>query len=149
VVSSVYTFNELKGEKLQSRLDNYGTHTVGYIKKIGKGRLIHLGFDPTHESLMELLDYLKMTIPVRSSTAQVKTALFQRGQKFYLVAVNNGEEAKSASIRLEALKGLRGKIYTRDLMSDPSSALSTERRNPFLVEIPRKDGRVIEFNHRG
>lgn len=149
LVSSVYSFKDIKAQKIQARLDNYGVHTVGYIKKIGTGRLVHLGFDPTIEFLPELFDYLKINIPVQSSTAQVKTSLFRRGRKFYLVVVNNGEEAKSANIRLEALKRFKGKIYTRDLMADHPKSMSPERRNPFMVDIPRKDGRVFEFTVRG
>ncbi|MFZ5801900.1 MAG: beta-galactosidase [Candidatus Omnitrophota bacterium] len=144
VVSSVYTFNGVEGEKITADLGSYGKQTVGYIKKLGKGKILHLGVSPTKELVTEILTFFKISNPSYSKTPDVKTALFHRGKTFYLVLTNNGTEDKSASIYLPALQRF-GKMTVRQLMDRSRESRSLERRNPFTVDIRRKDGTVIEF----
>ena len=145
VVSSVFCFDESEGEKIKVSLGPYGRQTIGYRKKIGKGQLIHLGFEPTAELILELLDFLKVPLYALSTTHEVKTALFSRGEKtFYLVATNNGKEEKSALIRLPHFRG-RGRLVAKDLLSGKKEVLTPERSYNFTVNISRKDGRIFEF----
>lgn len=145
VVSSIYCFDDVKAEKIYGDLGTYGRKAVGYIKKIGKGRIIHLGIEPTREIIIELMEYLKALTGARSVTRDVKTALFERGKRYYLVATNNGSEDKSASVYLPAMKNFRGRMRVRDLVSGRKALYSYERRNPFIIDLPRKDGKVYEF----
>ncbi len=145
VVSSVYCFEKVKGEKIRADFGGYGKSTIGYIKKVGKGRIIHIGVEPTRELVLELLQYLKIPLAAHSITRDVKTALFQRGKNYYLVATNNGSEDKSASIHLTALGNNPRKMVIRNLLTGEKLLSSHERRQPFTFEIPRKDGKVFEF----
>ncbi len=145
VLSSVYTFDDLKGKKIMADLGGYGKQTVGYIREIGKGKIVHLGFEPTRALMMEILKAFRIPLGAYSSTRHIKTALFRRNHHYYLVAVNNGIEDKSASIYLPALNHHAGKILVKDLTLNQGDVYSLERRMPFSVEIPRKDGKVFEF----
>jgi hypothetical protein len=145
LVSSIYNFDDVKAEKIYADLGAYGRKAVGYIKKIGKGKIIHLGVEPTREIIIELMEYLKAVTGARSVTRDVKTALFERGSRYYLVATNNGLEDKSASVYLPAMKNFRGRMRVRDLVTGKNVLCSYERRNPFIIELPRKDGKVYEF----
>lgn len=145
VVSSVYRFDKVKGQPVTASFGAYGENTVGYIKKIGKGKIIHLGMEPSKELVFEVLQFLKVPFSSRSVTKDVKTALFKRGKNFYLIVVNNGDEDKSASISLPGLDGKKGKMMVHDLVSGSQQVYSEERRKPFAIEIPRKDGKVFEF----
>ncbi len=145
VVSSVYCFQEVSGELIRVSFEGYGQAVIGYIKKIGKGRILHIGVEPTRELVLEILQYLKVPLASRAVTRDVKTALFKRGRSFYLVATNNGGEDKSASVYLPALEDYKGKLTVRDLTSEKKEVVSKERRGPFTFEIPRKDGKVFEF----
>ncbi len=147
--SSVYSFGQVKGNMLKADFGPYGKHTVGYIKKIGKGRIVHLGFDPTRELILEIMDYLKIGLVSCSPTRDVNTTLFQRGKSYYLVVTNAGDEDKSASIYLPALEGVRNKVKVRDLMTGESTLCSYDQRTPFSTELKRKDGKVIEFRLAG
>ena len=145
VVSSVFCFDQVKGDKIEAFLGSYGRHTVGYRKRVGKGQLIHLGFEPTPELILELLQFLQIPLYAHSATREVKTALFARGGKtFYLIAVNNGNEEKSALIFLPYFKG-RGRLAIRDLMNDKKEQISSAKTPHFTVNLSRKDGRVFEF----
>lgn len=145
VTSSVFCFDGIRKGKIEVSLGPYGRKTVGYRKRIGKGQLIHLGFEPTPELILELLHVLKVSIPAYSPTREVKTALFCRGKgTCYLVAVNNGNEEKSAFIQIPYLQG-KGRYVVRDLQTGQSEALSSERATHFTANLPRKDGRVFEF----
>lgn len=145
LVSSVYCFGEVSGEKIAVNFDSYGKAVVGYIKKVGKGKIIHIGAEPTRELVLEILHYLKTPLAAHAVTRDVKTALYKRGRNFYLIATNNGSEDKSASVYLPALVDYRGQMTVRDLTTGQKETISHERRHPFTFEIPRKDGKVFEF----
>lgn len=145
LVSSVYCFQNPGGHAIEADFGSYGKNTIGYIKKVGKGKIIHIGVEPTRELVLEILDYLKVPLAAHSVTRDIKTALFKRGNRYYLIATNNGSEDKSASVYLPALENYRGKIQIKDLTGGSKQTYSRERRHPFTFEIPRKDGKVFEF----
>ena len=145
VVSSVFCFDEVKGEKIKVSLGAYGRQTVGYRKRIGKGQIIHLGFEPSAEVILELLNFLKVPLYAYSTTREVKTALFQGdGKKCYLVVVNNGREEKSGLVKIPHLRG-KGRVLVKDILTGERETLSPERAYHFTVSLARKDGRVFEF----
>ncbi len=149
VVSSVFCFDKVKEGNIKVSLDSYGRQTVGYRKRIGKGQLIHLGFEPTAELILELLRFLQVPLYAYSSTHEVKSALFNRGEKtFYLVVTNNGKEEKSALIHLPRLQN-KGRFSVRDLLTGKKETLISERISHYTLNIPRKDGRVLEFRRLG
>ena len=146
VNSSVYIFKAEGCEKIQADLGTYGKQTVGYIKKVGKGQIIHLGMEPVPELVLGVLNHLKTPLVSYSLTRDVKTALFSRGKRYFLVAVNNGNEDKSATIYLPALVKIQGKMVTRDLISGEKKTYSKDGRHPLNIHIARKDGRVLELS---
>lgn len=144
--SSVYTFEPSSGETISADFGSYGRLTVAYIKKIGKGRILHFGMEPTRALILEILAYLGVTLASCSTTRAVKTALFKHPSgKFYLVATNNGDEDKSATVELNFPKGLKTALRVADLTNGHEEKFSFERRHSFSFEIPRKDGKVFEF----
>lgn len=145
VVSSVFCFEKVPGELFKVSLGPYGRQAVGYRKRIGKGQLIHLGFEPSADVILEILHFLKTPLYAFSPTREVKTALFCRGGKrCYLVVINNGKEEKSAIIRIPYLQG-KGRFLARDLLTGEREVLRGDRATQFTVSLPRKDGRVFEF----
>jgi len=143
--SSVFTFDRVKGQNITADLGPYGKHVVGYVKKIGKGRIIHLGLEPTRELVLEILNYLEIPLFAYSTTRDIKTALFKRNKRHYLVVVNNGEEDKSASIHIPALIKRRQKLKSHHLLDGKQETLTLEPTMPLSVDIPRKDGKVFEL----
>lgn len=149
LVSSVYTFAPEEAAPIISDFGPYGRQTVGYIKNVGKGRIVHLGVEPTRELILEILNYLKAGLVSYSPTRDINTALFQRGKSYFLVITNNGGEDKSASVFLPALDAVKGPLRVHDLMTGQTSTLSQGQRQPFVTELRRKDGKVIEFRPVG
>jgi hypothetical protein len=145
VNSSVYVFKAEGCEKIQADLGAYGKQTVGYIKKIGKGQIIHLGMEPMPNLVLGILNHLKTPLVCYSVTRDVKTALFSRGKHYFLVVVNNGNEDKSAAVYLPALAKTKGKMTVRDLMNGEVVVYSKEGRHPLNIHVARKDGRVLEL----
>lgn len=145
--SSVFVFEDVPNtEKIIVDLGSYGKQAIGYIKKIGKGKIVHLGVEPTRELMMEVLNYLNIPLIAYSTTKDIKTALFKRGSRYYLVAVNNGNEDKSANIYLPVLPKSRRKMQARNLMMTSPPDLSSAHGDPFTLNIPRKDGVVLEIS---
>lgn len=145
LVSSVYTFPKAEGKKIYSEFGPYGKHAIGYIKQFGKGRIIHLGVDPTRELVLEILDYLKINLMSSAQTKDIATAFFNRGKSYYLVLTNNGHEAKNAAITLPGFKDIRGKMRYKNLLTGETGVYQYNKRNLFNVDLERKDGTVIEF----
>lgn len=148
VTSSVYIFKADGCHKIQAEIEGYGSLTVGYIKKVGRGRVIHLGVDPTPELILGVLRFLSVPLFAYSVTRDVKTAIFRRGSKHYLVVVNNGNEDKSGTVFLPALEKCRGDMIVRDLITGEKLDQSRERRRIFNGSINRKDGRIFEIVFR-
>lgn len=148
MVSSVFAFKNPEGTPVKATFDRFGEITIGYVKKIGKGKILHLGVEPTQELINEILDYLEAPIASRSRTRDVKTALFQRGKSYYLIAVNNGTEDKSVSVDLPTLEKMRCEFKVLDLVDDTKETVSRERCHPFNFNIQRKDGKVFVFTPR-
>lgn len=144
--SSVFSFGEYSGKPIRASFGNYGTHTVGYLKSLGKGKILHLGVQPSKELLLEILRLFGIPFYSNSPTKDVKTALFKRGSRYYIVAVNNGREDKSATISFV----LAGKKFKRfrvtDLFKEASETYLRQRlHTSFVAEIPRKDGKVFQI----
>lgn len=145
VNSSVYVFKAAGCKPFQVDLGVYGKQTIGYSKDLGKGKILHFGVEPTPDLVLAILTYLHVSLISHSNTQDVKTALFSRGNRYYLVAINNGNEDKNAAVYLPAMDKLKGKMIVRDLMTGQKTVCSRERRCPMDVPIARKDGRLLEF----
>lgn len=146
IVSSVYTFGGVKGKEIKADLGPYGHHVIGYVKPVGKGKIVHLGVDPTKELVTEILRYLKVNLVSYSPTKDIHSAVFRRKDRYYLVVTNNGDEDKSANVYLPVLDHCRGSMIVRDLLTGKKQRCSHERRKPFTVDCCRKDGKVFEFS---
>lgn len=149
VTSSVYSFDPVKGTPIKAEFGPYGQQTIGYVKKVGKGRIVHLGVEPNRELILEILHFLKAGLVSTSPTKDVNTTLFQRGKSFYLVITNNGDEDKSASVFLPALENYKGRLRVHDYMTGETLTCSYDQRKPFSTDLKRKDGKVIEFRLAG
>ncbi len=145
LTSSVYSFDNISGKPIEVDFGNYGMHTIGYQKRIGKGMLFHLGVEPTKDLILTILKYLHIPLYCNSSTRDVKTAFFKRNGHYYVVAVNNGKEDKSANIHLAFPTGKVKRITATDILTEETSEHFSHSQTSFNVDIPRKDGKVIEI----
>src|SRR5688572_7682230 len=75
-------------------------YTIGYTEQRGRGHLTLIGLTPSPELILALYDHLDVSIPSRSLTPQISTALFRRDQEIYLLAVNYGNEGKTTEVQL-------------------------------------------------
>lgn len=145
MTSSVYSFDDVNGTAIKVDFENYGVHTIGYEKKIGKGSIFHLGIQPTKDLILTILKYFRVPLYSNATTRDIKTALFQKNDMYYLVAVNNGKEDKSASIQLVFPEKKVKWVKTRDLLTDEKNEHVSHTRTAINIDIPRKDGKVIEI----
>ena len=107
-------------EVLQLAAETGRAYTVGFRRHAGEGSVIVLGCDGSAALALAIVEYLGVPVPCRSETPGVKTAMFNRaGAQPLIIAINNGDEAKAAVIRL---------WDNREI----------------LVNLPAKDGKVIE-----
>jgi hypothetical protein len=119
--------------------------TVGYSERRGAGRVTVVGVAPTPGLLLALLRWAGVSLPCRSETAGVNTALYRRGAELVLFVANRGEEEKTAAIVLDAALLAEGTYRARDLLGDRRLAapLLAERR--LYVTAPAKDGAIVRI----
>ncbi|OGW79459.1 MAG: hypothetical protein A3G33_00290 [Omnitrophica bacterium RIFCSPLOWO2_12_FULL_44_17] len=147
LTSLIYSFQNVSGQPIQSNFGNYGNHTIGYLKTVGKGKILHLGVEPTKELLLEILRFFHVPIYVNSSTKDVKTAIFNSGRKYYVVAVNNGREDKSAIIHFNIPNKVFEHFRVRNLLTNTSHRYPLhQHKASFSVDLSAKDGSVFEVS---
>ncbi len=144
--SSVYGFDSCEGSPIKVHLGNYGFHTVGYRKKVGKGLIVHLGVEPNRELVLAILEHLKIPSYSMTSTRDVKTAFFRNNGKFYLIATNNGCEDKSANIQLIIPNFRPKRLVTTDLQTHETKEILCHKGAFVHLDIPKKDGKVLEIS---
>ncbi|OGX05156.1 MAG: hypothetical protein A3G87_01070 [Omnitrophica bacterium RIFCSPLOWO2_12_FULL_50_11] len=146
IVSSVYCFRHVLGRAIRASFARYGTHTIGYVKSVGKGKIVHLGVEPTEELLLAILRWSNIPIYSHSPTKALNTAFFKRARRYFVVAVNNGDEDKSATICF-SIPGTKSKRFHVTNLFDGTREQCVSRGDEisFTSEIPRKDGRVFEI----
>ena len=147
LVNSVLTFDRVRAEPIQAEFDaGYGVLNVGYIKRIGRGRLIHLGVEPTPALIYALLRYLNVPLMSVARTPGVRTALFRKGSKFYLAVVHSGSEDKSAQISIPCLAGSKRKYRIKNLLSGKIASLTGGEAPVLVIPVARKDGYLFEIS---
>ena len=130
---------------LQMGLQAGTQYKIGYSETRGKGCLTVIGLAPSTELLMALKNHLKLQVPSRSLTSQVSTALFQRGQDFYLFAVNDGNEGKVAEVILDGDLPKASCWQVHNLVSDQEWTVNLREAGRLIFSLPRKDGVILHL----
>ena len=146
VTSSVYAFDRVSGRKIETEITGFGRVTIGYIKKLGKGTVLHLGVEQNKELIFAILRYFRIPLYAYTTTKDVKTALYKKGQKYYLIAVNNGMEDKSAAVLFPDMRFQGGRFKVREIVSKKGQQFLSAKIPTLSIELPRKDGKVFEIS---
>ncbi|MFZ5518214.1 MAG: beta-galactosidase [Candidatus Zhuqueibacterota bacterium] len=119
---------------------------IGYRQVLEKGALIFLGCSATAEIIAALHRWLKAPIMCRAMTDDVHAALFQRDENEYvLIAVNNGNEQKSARISLAASL-FSGKNWAiQNPFQEASEQVAFSAEPMIILNLNKKDGTVLEL----
>jgi hypothetical protein len=69
IISSAYVFKLGEVQTVTAEISDYGDLKVGYMKKIGKGILLHLGVEPNAELLQAILKHFHISLtPTKRKT---------------------------------------------------------------------------------
>jgi hypothetical protein len=130
---------------LQMGLQAGTQYTIGYTEQRGHGHLTVIGLTPTPELLLALYEHLDVSVPSRSFTPQVATALFHRDQEFYLLAVNDGNEDKTAEVVLTGDFSGVPCWRVHNLVSNQEWTIDLRESSRLTFPVPRKDGIVLRL----
>jgi hypothetical protein len=120
-------------------------YTIGYTEARGQGRLTVIGLQPTPGLLLALHNHFGVPVACQATVPDVTTALYRRDDDYYLIATNDGVEAKGAEI-----------TFAEDLLTDDQwtvENLDTGKTRLFdlkggsgmMITLPRKDGAVYKL----
>jgi hypothetical protein len=130
---------------LQMGLQAGTQYTIGYTEQRGRGRLTVIGIPPSPELIRALNDHFGVNIPSRSLTPQISTALYRRGQEIFLIAVNYGDEGKTAEVQLST-DSLEFPCWrVRNLMNNEEWTLDLRASNRLTFPVPREDGVILQL----
>jgi hypothetical protein len=130
---------------LQMGLQAGTEYTIGFSESRGRGCLTLVGLAPSTELVLAIMEHLKIHLPSRALTPQVSTALFQKDQDFYLMAVNDGNEAKVAEVVLDHRLVNISSWQITDLVSGKEWTSLPAESGRFIFSLPRKDGTVLHL----
>jgi len=130
---------------LQMGLQAGTSYRVGYSEPRGRGHLTLLGLTPSPQLLAAVYNSLEMSVPSCSLTPQVSTALFSRAREFYLIAVNNGNENKTAEVVLTGDFSAFPCWRVRNLVTDQTWTVDLRQANHLTFPLPRKDGTILQL----
>jgi hypothetical protein len=134
---------------LQMGLQTGTQYIIGYHEARGKGHLTVIGLAPSPALLLALKDQLKIHLPSRALTPQVSTALFQKGPDFYLMAVNEGNEAKVAEVVLGSGLAKTPSWQITDLVGGKEWTTNLGEGGRLIFSLPRKDGLILHLKVKG
>ncbi|TMD58460.1 MAG: hypothetical protein E6I87_12375 [Chloroflexi bacterium] len=126
-----------EGLHLHATLTKGERHVVGYRETRGKGSVVVLGVSPTPQLVVAVQQWLGVPIASRARTPGVSTALFRRGDKRFLIAVNTTDADLDEPVLLADAA-----IEARDLRT---GATSTPAGNELHLRLGRKNGTVVEL----
>ncbi len=130
---------------LQNSLQSGNSYTVGYTERHGLGRITVLGLQPTPELVRLILQGNRIALPSRACTEAISTALFKRGREYFLVAVNNGQEDKTAEVELTLPAEEKEGWVAEDLLSGKKWPLHLDTLSSIMVTLGRKDGTIVRI----
>jgi beta-galactosidase len=146
--SVIGAFNSVPGTPIKGKVEGVGDFTVGYVMTIGKGKIMHLFIEPATEVLQAILAYFNVTVPVSSAGSGLSTALYSRGDKLYVVVVNNGNEEKNSVVRVEHPMLKNRRFTAKNLLTEEIKYYPASRAPVITWEVPRKDGAVFELKRK-
>ncbi len=130
---------------LQWNLQTGEKYTIGYTQRYGAGRVTMLGLAPSAELLNGVHHFFQIPIPVQSQTSGVLTALFQRGVHHYIIAVNAGNEEKTAMLRLDARCCSVKHGTARDMLTGEVRPFDFTASPTLSLPLGRKTGTVLSL----
>ncbi len=148
IYSSIGAFNTVPGTPIKGTVEGIGNFNIGYVRKVGKGRILHLFIDPTTEVLQALLAYCDIRIPVSSASAGLSTALYSRGNTLYAIVVNNGNEDTNAVVRIDHRLLKNRRFTVKNLLTGESKDYPASKISVITGEVLRKDGLVFEIKQK-
>jgi hypothetical protein len=129
-------------DRLQYAAVGAATFQAGVRLDRGAGRVVILGVAPTRGSLLAVLENLGATPPCRPLAPGVIAALLHGPDFPALVAINPGEAAVMARIRLHDPGLPDGRYGLIDLETDDEEP-ATLADGLITIGIPRRAGRVV------
>lgn len=142
---SVYVFRNPPGRPVRARFPGCGPVTIGYERRVGKGRLLHLGVEAGAPLACAVLGHYGIPVYAQALGRHVKTALLRGGGRRYLIALNLGETATTAAVRLPVLAHSKKRYRLRDLASGKITPVPRAGEAPVCFELGAKDGAAFEI----
>ncbi len=143
---SVYVFSNPPGRPIRARFPGHGVQTIGYERRVGAGRLLHLGVEASGPIVSQILAHYRIPVYAQALGRSVKTALFRAGRRRYLIALNLGESDTLAAVRLPEMPRAQKRYRLRDLASGRITPVPRAGEGPVCFELPRKDGIAFEIS---
>ncbi len=131
---------------LQFSLQEGLRYTVGYSVERMQGRITVIGLQATPALLLALHDHFGVTVACRSRVSGVSSALFRRGEDFYVIATNDGNEAKATLFEIAAGVMAAGRWQVENLDTHEVANMTISNgRGVIPVMMARKDGVVLRL----
>lgn len=121
-------------------------YCTGYHEQRGAGTITVLGLPPSPALVAALHDWLGIPRYSQTRLAGVSTALFRRGDTFFLVAANNRVEDVEPQVRLYPGLFARQSFTIQDLWTGETRHADFAESAAVTVYLPAKSGTVLRLD---
>jgi hypothetical protein len=120
-------------------------YTVGTTIERGRGRITLVGLPPSPALLLALQRQFAVPVGCRSLVPGIASALFERDGEWFVLATNDGEEAKAALFELAPGLLRDGEWRVADLLTGAQSTIMLRGGGVVPAFIPAKDGVALRL----
>ncbi len=120
-------------------------YTPGYHERRGQGTLTVLGVPPDPAVVLAVHRWLGVPIPCRARVRPISTALFQRDETYYVMAVNNSDTPQDVLVDLDRALFQPGAYRVRDLSTGAEQSAVLHDTGQIVLFLPAKDGTVARI----
>jgi hypothetical protein len=124
-------------------------YTVGYHRKVGKGSILTLGFEPSPEALELATEALGIPYYAKASTPDVLTSIYRGKEKHVIFVVNNSKATREATVKVQVEKlGIKpdGKYRVTDLVERKEEKLNGKMLSRIIVKLQPYDVKILRIS---
>jgi hypothetical protein len=119
-------------------------YTIGYIKRVGRGRLIVLGIEPSPELISRLHQWLRIPVYSQALTAGIQTAIFRKDDGYCLFIISSQNEPKNVTVALSAGLFKKPKYSVQDWYHPNQQQNVVTKSNPLVsIALESKQSTVV------
>ncbi len=139
----------LEENYLLENLQAGAVYTAGYHRKVGKGSILTMGFEPSPEALELAAEALGIPYYAEASAPDVLTSIYRGDGKHVIFIVNNSKVSREATVKVQVEKlGIKPDMeyHVTELMERKAEKLTGKMLSKIIVNLQPYDVKILRIS---